>query len=368
MWQWCLTLHLGRSKRRFSQAFQRCSRPGVTSSKFSGVLTMKDMAALAGVSESTVSRALSDHPSIGRKTRERIQALALEHGYMVNPVARSLRSRQTFTIAVVVPLFHDQNQALSDPFFSTILGHLADAVAARGYDLLLSKVLGSHPGWVSRTVDMRRADAVIVLGQSHGEEAINEAARRGAPVVVWGAVSPGQAYSCVGSDNALGGRLATAHLLGKGRRHLAFFGDRRLPECAQRFQGFLTAHKASGVVWDDKRALDAHFDPDRAYREISQFLSTAGDLDGIVAASDLIAVTAMRVLRDQGREVPKDVAVVGYDDTPVAEHATPSLTTIRQDISLAAVRLVEIAINLANGLPAESEMLPVWLMERQSTA
>ena len=197
-------------------------------------LTMKDMAALAGVSESTVSRALADHPSIAAKTRARIQALSAEHGYTINPVARSLRSRQTRTLAVVIPLFHDMAQHLSDPFFSLILGHLADAAALRGYDMLLSKVVDPDHPWVGKAVETRRADAVIVIGQSLAHEAIAAAARRGTPVVAWGAKVDAAGYTTVGSDNRMGGDLAASQLLDSGRRRLAFLGDRRLLEIAQR--------------------------------------------------------------------------------------------------------------------------------------
>ena len=213
-------------------------------------LTMKDMAALAGVSESTVSRALADHPSIAAKTRARIQALSAEHGYTINPVARSLRSRLTRTLAVVIPLFHDEARHLSDPFFSLILGHLADAATSRGYDMLLSKVVTRDQVWVARAVDTRRADAVIVIGQSLAHEAIDAAARRRAPVVAWGAKVDGAAYVTVGSDNRMGGDLATSHLLDTVRRRLAFLGNRQLLEIARRFDGFVAAHERRGLAWD----------------------------------------------------------------------------------------------------------------------
>ena len=330
-------------------------------------LTMKDMAALAGVSESTVSRALADHPSIAAKTRERIKALARQHGYFVNPVARSLRSRQTRTIAVVIPLFHDVAQHLSDPFFSLILGHLADAASARGYDMLLSKVFDRDQEWVSRAVDQRRADAVIVIGQSLGHDAIDAAARRGTPVVAWGAKINTQSYVSVGSDNRMGGDLAASHLLDAGRRRLAFLGDRRLPEIGQRFEGFVEAHRRRSLAWDPSLVIDSHFEPEEAYRETGPLVQRAPELDGVVAASDLIAISMIRVLREAGRSTPDQVGVVGFDDTPVAAYTHPSLTTIRQDVKRGAEVLVTSVLQIAAGEAVESTELPVALVIRGST-
>ncbi len=330
-------------------------------------LTMKDMAALAAVSESTVSRALADHPSIAVKTRARIQALAQRHGYTVNPVARSLRSRHTGTIAVVIPLFHDEAQHLSDPFFSLILGHLADAVAARGFDMLLSKVFDRDQPWVGRAVDTRRADAVIVIGQSLAHDAIDAAARRGTPVVAWGAKMDLAAYATVGSDNRMGGDMAASHLLDEGRRRLAFLGDRRLLEISQRFEGFVEAHRRRGLVWEPDLVVDARFDPEEAYQDIQALAAADTGIDGVVAASDLIAIAMIRVLAESGRQAPRDVGVVGFDDTPVAAHTNPPLTTIRQDVKRGAELLVESALRLAAGDAATSVQLPLELVVRGSS-
>jgi DNA-binding LacI/PurR family transcriptional regulator len=330
-------------------------------------LTMKDMAALAGVSESTVSRALADHPSIAAKTRARIQALSAQHGYTINPVARSLRSRQTRTLAVVIPLFHDQAQHLSDPFFSLILGHLADAAASRGYDMLLSKVVNRDQTWVGRAVETRRADAVIVIGQSLGHEAIAAAARQGVPVVAWGAKIEDGAYATVGSDNRMGGDLAASHLLDDGRRRLAFLGDRRLPEPAQRFEGFTQAHKRRGLAWDPALVVDARFEPGEARRDLLPLVRGASQLDGVVAASDLIAISMIQILNEAGRRTPKDVGVVGFDDTAVAAHTTPPLTTIRQDVRRGSELLVDLALKLAAGEAVQAVELPVELVVRGSS-
>lgn len=326
-------------------------------------LRMVELARIAGVSGSTISRALADSPLVAAATRRRIQALALEHGYQVNPVARSLRSARTGVVAVVIPLVHDAEQHLFDPFFATMLGHLADALTSSGRELLVAKVAGHQPGWVDRLIRERRADAVIVLGQSLEHAAIDAAAGAGTAVFAWGAAIAGARYTTVGSDNRAGGELAAAHLLDAGRRRLAFLGDQRLPEVAERFTGFEAAHRARDLAHDPALVLDAHFAPEDAERAALKLVERAGVLDGVVAASDVIALAVLSGLAKAGIAVPERVGVVGFDDIGLAAYAQPPLTTVRQDFARGAALLVARALGVASG----SETMPVELVVRASS-
>jgi len=328
---------------------------------------MSDLAAIAGLSTSTVSRALENNPLIALATRERVQALAREHNYAINPVARSLRSRKTGTIAVVVPLVHEADQPLSDPFFMGMLGHLADALSERGYDLLLSKVPVHADDWVARTIRNRRADAVIVIGQSFEHDAIDAAARDGVPVVAWGAMLPGQHYATVGSDNREGGRLAAAHLLANGRKRLAFLGNIELPEVAQRFDGFVRAHVEHGTEHDSSLVVPAHFGREDAQRASRELVQGEVRFDGVVAASDIIAASIIRALAEKGLNVPRDVGVVGFDDAPLAAFNAPPLTTIRQRLEEGAKLLVNLALAASRGEAGEPIEMPVDLIVRGSS-
>ena len=149
--------------------------------------SLADLARLAGLSTSTVSRALAGNPAIRQETRERITALAREHGYRPNVVGRNLRTGKTQAIAVILPLGHEIGQPVSDPFFITLLGHLADALTARGYDLLLSRVIPSDSDWLANMTDSGRVDGVLIIGQSDQIETIEEVAQRYPPMVIWGA-------------------------------------------------------------------------------------------------------------------------------------------------------------------------------------
>ena len=213
----------------------------------SGVNNLADLARLAGVSPSTASRALAGNVLISAVTRERIVALAREHGFQPNQMARNLRLQRTQAIAVVLPMGHAAGQHLSDPFFITMLAHLADALTERGYDLLLSRVAPTNDLWLDGLIDSGRVDGVVVIGQSDQAAVIERVAARYRPLVVWGAPLPHQRYLCVGSDNRLGGEIAARCLIEGGRRRLAFFGRPNAPEIAERRRGFLDACAAAGL-------------------------------------------------------------------------------------------------------------------------
>jgi DNA-binding LacI/PurR family transcriptional regulator len=319
------------------------------------------------VNKSTVSRALAGSTAVAPETREKIEQIVREYGYVVNQAARGLRLRRSMLVAVLVPLQHDRGQSLSDPFFMEMVGHLADCLTEHGYDLILSKIATTSDSWLARFQQSRRADGLIVIGQSSEHAHLAEAARAGMPLVVWGARLPKQAYVTIGSDNVAGGRLAASHLLGHGRRRIAFLGDKRLPEILPRHQGYLEAHEEAGVAADPHLTIAAGFAPDEARAAVEILLRTGAPLDGIVAASDVIALAALQVLAAHGLNVPRDVAVVGYDDIGLAAHTFPPLTTVRQEIAEGARLLSQALLAKIDGRAAKSAQIPPKLIVRGSS-
>ena len=320
------------------------------------------LAKIAGVSVATASRSLAGSPLIAVATRERIAALALDHGFQINQAARNLRLRRTGAIGVVLPLGHEAQQHVSDPFFMSLLGPLADAIAARGYDLLLSRIIPKDARWLDALVDAGRVDGVIVIGQSDQIETIDRVAQRYPAMTVWGAALADGAQLTVGSDNVAGGALAAAQLLALGRHRLAFFGNPDVPEFAARFAGFERAVNAAG---HRATLLPVHLTRDAAHATIGAFLADASP-DGIFAASDVIAMSALRALAEHGRRVPGDVAVIGYDDIATAMHTTPPLTTVRQDVARGATELVDLLFRRMAGDAAASVLMPPELIRRGS--
>jgi DNA-binding LacI/PurR family transcriptional regulator len=331
------------------------------------VRNITDLARLAGVSPGTVSRALADSQLIARKTRERIQAIAREHDFRPNVMARNLRIKRAGAIGVLIPLGHETGQHISDPFFITMLGHLADALTERGHDLLLSRVIPKDPHWLNRVVDSGRVDGVILIGQSDQIDVIEKVAARYLPLVAWGANLEGKSHCTVGSDNRKGGELAVRHLIERGCRNFAFFGDPVAPEISERLEGCRAALASAGLS-DSLRILPAHLTAETAHPAISSWLDDNRSIpNGIIAASDVIAMSALRALAEHGVAVPGDVHVVGYDDLPFASQTVPSLTTIRQDMAAGATHLVDLMFRRIAGEATASVVLEPELVVRQSS-
>jgi len=319
--------------------------------------TMADIARLAGVSEATVSRALSDSPLVNDGTRDRIKTLAREMGYVINAQARNFRLRRTGTIAVAVPLSHANDQRLSDPFFMEMVGSLADAFNEHGFDILLSRVDANDRRWTDRLREGGRCDGIVVVGQSSQHASLNALAEGPVPVVVWGARLPDQAYPTVGVDNEIGGRLVTEHLIRLGRRRIAFLGDPAAPEVGQRRAGYAAALEAAGLAPDPALEYPARFISDEAYRGVEALLSRGAPPDAIVAASDILAMTAIIALGEKGLRVPADVGVTGFDDIAMAGCYNPPLTTIRQHVGQGGRLLADMLLSRLRG----EEVTPITL-------
>ena len=330
-------------------------------------LQMADIARLAGVSVATVSRALSGSPLISASTRERIEGLARSHDYSINVSAQNLRLKHNRTIAVVIPYDAGSRQPISDPFFLSMVGSLADALTERGFDMLLSRVDAESLDSAARVVSSGVAIGVILIGQWRHHDQLNELAARRVPIVVWGTQIPQQRYCSVGGDNVAGGALATQHLLDQGRRRIAFVGDPALPEVAYRHRGYTERHRAAGIVPSARLLVTAPFDADQARAGITRLCESGTKFDAVFACSDVLASAAMQVLHRFGRSVPGDVAVVGYDDIEWASHSNPPLTTVRQPIARAGVEMVDALLRIIDGGDVPPRTLPVELVVRSST-
>ena len=326
------------------------------------VKTLADLAALAGVTPATVSRALSGHARISPATRRRVVDLAEQHGFRINQTARNLRLGRTDSIGVVIPLGHESAQRVSDPFYTAMIGQLVDGLARREQAMLLSAVMPHDGAWLDNLARSGRVDGIVVLCQSDQDAVLRQSARVYRPLVVWG--EGGSDYCCVGTDNRQGGRIATEHLLGLGRRRIAFAGMTDIPELDARHAGYLDALAAAQVAPRARIPVPLAFDPDSPLLE--RLFSGETEIDGVVAASDVIAIHVIRALHRHGRRVPDDVAVVGYDDVSLAAHTSPSLTTVRQDLALAAATLIDLLFRRIAGEETRSIRIPLELVRRQS--
>lgn len=334
--------------------------------------TSFDIAQLAGVSQPTVSRALRGSPSVSEATRKRIEAIAQQLNYKVDKNATNLRSGHSNTLALL--LFEDPtpDESLINPFFLSMLGSITRTCALRGYDLLISFQQLSGD-WHVDYEDSRKADGLILLGYGdyHDyERRLGQLVEQGTHFVRWGSVKPEAREIVVGCDNVQGGRDVTAHLIAEGHKRIAFIGTATsaTPEFLDRHNGYADALKSARLPRSLTLHVDALSSEADGYDAAIRLIARGEPFDGIVCASDLIGLGAMRALQERGLNIPGDVAVTGFDDILSAGLANPPLTTVTQQPGEAGAMLVDTLLRLVRNEPAESRMLPARLVVRRSSS
>ena len=338
--------------------------------------TSFDIAALAGVSQPTVSRALRGDPTVSEATRLRIEAIARQLNYKVDKNASNLRRGQSNTLALL--FFEDPtpDDSLINPFFLAMLGSITRTCALRGYDLLISFQQLSND-WHVDYEDSRKADGIILLGYGDYEEyraRLDLLAEQNTHFVRWGSVRPSRvagqaAHATVGCDNVRGGLDAGRHLIAQGCRRIAFLGEAssHYPEFEDRYRGLTDALAEAGLALDPALQVDAITTEASGHDAARALLARGATFDAIFAASDLIAIGAMRALAEAGRDVPGDVRIVGFDDLPAASLAHPPLTTVAQDYRRAGEFLVDTLLARIRGEATATAILPPRLVVRGST-
>jgi DNA-binding LacI/PurR family transcriptional regulator len=322
-------------------------------------ITMEQLAALAGVSPITVSRALRDSALVTEKTRAKVRRIAEEQGYRLNISARNLRMGRSNSVAVVVEMTPVKGRPMSDPYPLALLGGITEELTGAGYTVVLTsrQLLDSAP--------VRGADGMILLGQGSHGDAVRVLQKAGLPLVVWGAPEESSSYVVVGSDNRAGGASAAARFIEQRRRKLVFLGDVSHAEVQQRCSGFIDAMHGAGTVHIIRPKA---FTFEAGFESMTALLRKkgAGAVDGVFAASDLLAMGAIRALAEHGLRVPDAVSVIGYDDTPGAASFVPPLTSVHQDLRDGGVLLGRKMLALLHDEAVESEMLPTRLIVRQT--
>jgi DNA-binding LacI/PurR family transcriptional regulator len=332
------------------------------------VQTIADIAKLAGVSKSTVSRALSDSPLIGDETRERIQVIARAHNFQLNASAQRLSMKESRTIAFVThPYYLKKGFGLADLFMLEILGAISSGLAQHHYDLLLAYVNPHDPDWPERYLKTGRADGFILMTSTRKQNHIKALVEMKAPFIVWGNPIPNYSYCSVTGDNFNGGKLAAEHLIRCGKRQIAFIGGPAdESEVQKRFEGYQSALQTAGLPLNPALISYGWFTNESGAERTRNLLEQHPEIDAIFANSDFMAIAAMRVAQEMGRRIPDDLAIIGYDNLTVAEDSNPPLTTISQNIPLAGKLLAQNLIQYLQSGVVTNVSIPAELVIRKT--
>jgi DNA-binding LacI/PurR family transcriptional regulator len=331
--------------------------------------TLEQVAALARVSRSTVSRVVNQHPRVSPAARAAVEEAIATLGYVPNAAARSLATRRGGSIALVIR--EPDPRVLEEPFFGGVLRSIGAAL--RSVELQLLLLIEPAEEWqrLERTLTSGLVEGAVLLSVHEEDPLPARLADRGLPVVVSGRPPrDGDRLTSVDADNVLGGRQATEHLLAVGRRRVAVVaGPRDMPVAADRLAGYRAARADAGLGEDAAAVGQGDFTRAGGERAARWLLAAATNLDAIVAPSDLAAVGVLGVLAAAGRRVPDDVAVTGFDDSVVAEAATPPLTSVRQPLDALGRELVRLLLAQAATTPPPTErvVLPTELVRRASS-
>lgn len=330
--------------------------------------TLEVVAELAGVSRATVSRVVNGSSKVSAEVHAAVTKAISELGYVPNRAARSLVTRRTDTIVLIM---HERTDTvLEDPFFANVLRGVNTALASTDLQLVLLHARGDQQRERAlRYVCNGHVDGALLISV-HGDDPMPRAIQAAEiPIVAMGRPPSGPHADYVDADNAGGGREAVRHLTATGRRCLATVsGPLDMSAGVDRLRGYVRATRAVGMRAAAERIAYGDFSEAAGYRGIKQLLEKTPKIDGVFVASDLMGMGALRALRELGRRVPDDVAIVGFDDAPFACYADPPLTTIRQPIERLGQEMVRLLLHRQSDPDGELQtvILPTELVIRAS--
>ncbi|MEU6999019.1 LacI family DNA-binding transcriptional regulator [Nonomuraea sp. NPDC046570] len=319
--------------------------------------TLEAVASLAGVGRGTVSRVINGSPKVSAKARDAVQRAIDELGYVPNRAARTLVTRRTDTVALVVS--ESELRVFDEPYFAGTIRGIGSALAETGLQLILA--MAQSPAEHQRLehyLTGQHVDGVLLLSLHGADPLPGRLEEMGVPTVLGGRPVGLDPYSYVDVDNRAGARQAVRHLLGLGRSRIATIaGPQDMGVGVDRLAGYRDVLAGSGA-----RELVAFgdFSEDSGAEAMRELLEAHPDLDAVFAASDLMAVGAMRVLRSTGRAIPGDVAVVGFEDSKAAAHTDPPLTTVHQPTEAMGRQMALLLVDRING---EQPRQPVVILD-----
>ena len=327
--------------------------------------SIKDIARLADVSHSTVSRALHNHPLVNEETAERIRKIARQHGYRPSAAARSLVTQRSYTIGVVVT-------SISDPFVAGVVTGIEEVASRHGFSVFLANS-NADPEQEIRVVqsfDERRVDGIVVTSSRVGALYVPVLSRREVPIVLLNNQHPSEfAYSVV-IDGTQGSLDAANYLIDLGHRRIAYLGDEFGRQSdTERLSGYREALTQAGLNFTRELIVHGDGKAEGAIRAMSQLLSLPERPTAVVCYNDMSALGAMHQIRTSGLRVPDDISITGFDDLHISQYLNPTLTTIRQPMPEMGRMAMETLVAILSGNVSQQNILvPGSLVVRASTA
>jgi LacI family transcriptional regulator len=332
-------------------------------------LTLEGIAKLAGVSRSTVSRVINDHPNVRDQVRERVWQVVRETGYQPHAAARSLVTRRTRIIGVIIP--EAVTTLFTDPFFPLFLRGVTETCNSHRYYLMLS--LFNDPAgqeeMYRRVVRSGHLDGVIVASTRMDDPIVSKLLREGIPFVMVGRY-PDEGVNYVDIDNIGGARMAVEHLIRLGHRRIATIaGPLNMPAGRDRLLGYRRALAAHHIPTEENLIAEGDFSRESGMMCMQKLLPASPT--AVFVASDMMAAGALRTIRRVDLQVPDGIALVGFDDVSIASTVEPNLTTVRQPIEKLGSMATGVLLGVLNGssearTPAHKIIIPTELVIRES--
>ena len=327
-------------------------------------VSIYDIAKKAGVSPSTVSRALEDHPRIGTTTRKRIQELAREMDYVPSTVAKSLAVNKTWTIGMVLA-------TISDPFMGRVVEGVEQAAIEAGFNVFISTSQNDRQREIAaiKMLQKRRVDGIIVIASHLLDQHPGFFVRSKVPIVIINEQKPGETMHFVTVDDVHAAQLAVEHLLALGHCRIGYVGVTNRPKSNQyRLKGYQDTLEAAGIASDPALIFTSHTIEDHAKRGEASLepLLDAG-ATAVFCYNDTAAMSLLAACYKRGVSVPDNLSVIGFDDIDMAAYTIPPLTTIRQPRFELGQRAMHMMLDLLAGQKPENQIVPGELVVRQTT-
>ena len=331
-------------------------------------VTIKDIAKRVGRSVTTVSRAMHDYDDVSPETKEMVRQAAAEMGYTPSSFAQRLQKQKSDTIGLVLPTYGPR---FSDPFFSEFLAGVGNKAGSQSYDILVSTCPPGDEELLryQSSVQGRRVDGFIVLRTRRQDSRIEYLCQANFPFVAFGRTEGQCEFPFVDEDSEYGMHLIVEHLAKLGRQRIGFIAaPEDLMFTFYRNKGFLESLEAYSIPIDENLITTGDLTQRGGYAQAKNLLSLSPLPDAIVASNDLMALGAISAAQEKGLIIGKDIAITGFDDTPMAEHSHPPLTTVHQPVYKIGGMVTDMLIQRIQGETLENEnvILKPSLMIRQS--